>query len=64
MKIRKPFPILVLAGALAGCPAQHPGTPHSSADSTTELGARIYSGNCVICAPGLEEAVWRLLNTA
>ena len=24
----------------------------------------IYGGNCVICAPGLEEAVWRLLASA
>jgi len=26
--------------------------------------ATIYGGNCVICAPGLEEAVWRLLRNA
>jgi mono/diheme cytochrome c family protein len=49
MKIRRPFPILVLAGALTGCPAQHPGTPQSGSDPTAELGARIYSGNCVPC---------------
>ncbi|HLY19712.1 MAG TPA: inositol monophosphatase family protein [Bryobacteraceae bacterium] len=26
--------------------------------------ATIYSGNCVICAPGMEEAVWKLLGSA
>ena len=54
MIARPAFSILVLAGALAGCPGKHPGAPRSNAaapapPAVAELGARIYSGNCVPC---------------
>src|SRR5258708_1961795 len=49
MRTRNVLPILALSGALSACPAKHPGAPQSSSDSTAELGARIYSGNCVAC---------------
>jgi mono/diheme cytochrome c family protein len=50
--------ILALAGAVAGCPAKKPGAPAGnpialtaagSAAPAAEVGARIYSGNCVPC---------------
>lgn len=56
--------LLVLAGALAGCPAKKPGEPQGgpgaaaddasgggahAAGTSVQVGARIYSGNCVPC---------------
>jgi mono/diheme cytochrome c family protein len=42
--------ILALAGALAACPAKHPGKPQAaSAPPASDVGERIYSGNCVPC---------------
>jgi mono/diheme cytochrome c family protein len=39
-----------LAGALAACPANHPGKPQTgSAAAGSDAGERIYSGNCVPC---------------
>ena len=65
MSIRNVIIILVLAGALAGCSAKKkPGQPQATSDapaamaavaaggagpSAAEVGARIYSGNCVPC---------------
>ncbi len=53
MTARPAFSILVLAGALAGCPATHPGTPQGSSESpaaaVADRGARIYGGNCIAC---------------
>ena len=62
MCTRNVLTILVLAGALAACPAKKkpgepqasPGVPAATAaaaarDSAVEVGARIYSGNCVPC---------------
>ena len=63
MSIRNMIIILVLAGALAGCSAKKkPGRPQATAGATAalaasgdagpsaaEVGARIYSGNCVPC---------------
>ena len=54
MIARPAFSILVLAGALAGCPGKHPAAPESTAaapapSAVAELGARIYNGNCVPC---------------
>ena len=54
MIARPAFPILALAGALAGCPGKHPAAPGSNAaapasTAVAELGARIYNGNCVPC---------------
>src|SRR3979490_1644045 len=64
MSTRNVLIILVLAGALAACPAKKkPGAPQASSGapsataaaagdtgaSTAEVGARIYSGNCVPC---------------
>jgi mono/diheme cytochrome c family protein len=49
--------ILALAGLIAGCPAKKPGAPAGDpgartaggAASASDVGARIYSGNCVPC---------------
>jgi len=65
MCTRNVLTILVLAGALAACPAKKkpppgapqasPGAPAATAvaaaanDAAAEVGARIYSGNCVPC---------------
>jgi mono/diheme cytochrome c family protein len=65
MSIRNVIIILVLAGALAACSAKKkPGQPQAASDvpaataavvagdagpSAAEVGARIYSGNCVPC---------------
>src|ERR1700716_2318743 len=65
MSTRDVMIILVLAGALAGCSAKKkPGQPQATSDapaamaavaaggagpSAAEVGARIYSGNCVPC---------------
>lgn len=65
MSTRDVIIILVLAGALAGCSAKKkPGQPQATSDapaataavaaggagpSAAEVGARIYSGNCVPC---------------
>jgi len=63
MCTRNVLTILVLAGALAACPAKKkPGAPQASPgasaataaaaaanDAAAEAGARIYSGNCVPC---------------
>ena len=50
MRSRDTLPIVALAGLLAACPANHPGAPQTGAEaSTAELGAHIYSGNCVPC---------------
>jgi mono/diheme cytochrome c family protein len=62
---RNVLTILLLAGALAGCPAKKPAAPQASSSgraatadartvsagsaSAAEVGARIYSGNCVPC---------------
>ncbi len=56
MKTRNVLLVCALAGALAACPAKHPGVPQASAleagagaSSTAALGERIYNGNCVPC---------------
>ena len=60
MCTRRVLTILVLAGALAACPAKKkPGQPQADApaataaaaarDAAVETGARIYGGNCVPC---------------
>jgi mono/diheme cytochrome c family protein len=62
MCTRRVLTILLLAGALAACPAKKkPGEPQAGADApaataaaaaghgAAEAGARIYSGNCVPC---------------
>lgn len=52
MTIRCALSMLALAGALAGCPAKHPGTPPASSEppaAAANRGASIYSGNCVAC---------------
>jgi mono/diheme cytochrome c family protein len=63
MCTRNVLTILVLAGALAACPAKKkPGAPQASpgapaamaaagaaGPSAAEVGARLYSGNCVPC---------------
>ena len=62
MSTRKVLAILLVAAALACCaPRKKPGQPQAAADgsaaaaaadagpSTVEVGARIYSGNCVPC---------------
>jgi len=65
MMTRKVLAILVLAGALAACSAKtpsasaaHPGAPTPSAETltassggapSTEVGERIFDGNCVAC---------------
>ena len=63
MSTRNVLAILLLAGALAACSAKKkPGEPQASSGvftataaardggpSTAEIGARIYSGNCVPC---------------
>jgi mono/diheme cytochrome c family protein len=42
--------MLALTGALAACPAKHPGKPQAgSALPAANAGERIYSGNCVPC---------------
>lgn len=49
--------ILALAGVIAGCPAKNPGAPQASPSGLTvgsaapasDVGARIYNGNCVPC---------------
>ncbi len=41
---RSPLSILALAGTLAACSAKTPG-----ANQATEVGARIFNGNCVAC---------------
>jgi len=64
MRTRKVLTILMLAGALAACPAKKkPGEPQADSgapaatagasaagrSAAAEVGARIYSGNCVPC---------------
>jgi mono/diheme cytochrome c family protein len=61
MSMRNVLAILLLAAAIAACSAKKkPGEPQASAgaataaaaaagDATAEVGARIYSGNCVPC---------------
>jgi mono/diheme cytochrome c family protein len=59
MRSRNLLPLLALSGALAGCPAKHPGTPRANSEppkapasvapASAELGARIYGGNCAAC---------------
>ena len=66
MRTRNVLTILVLAGALAACPAKKkPGEPQAGSDvpaatataaasaagwsGAAEVGARMYSGNCVPC---------------
>jgi mono/diheme cytochrome c family protein len=66
MRTRNVLTILVLAGALAACPAKKkPGEPQAGSDApaataaaaasdagrsaAAEVGARMYSGNCVPC---------------
>jgi mono/diheme cytochrome c family protein len=64
MRTRNVLTILVLAGALAACPAKKkpgepqadPGAPAATAaasaagrSAAAEVGARMYSGNCVPC---------------
>jgi mono/diheme cytochrome c family protein len=55
---RNVLTILALAGVIAGCPAKNPGAPGGdpgalngagSAAPAADVGARIYSGNCVPC---------------
>jgi mono/diheme cytochrome c family protein len=54
---RNVLTILALAGVIAGCPAKNPGAPEGdpaahtagSAAPASDVGARIYSGNCVPC---------------
>jgi mono/diheme cytochrome c family protein len=42
--------LLALTGALAACPAKHPGKPQAGgAAAASDVGERIYSGNCVPC---------------
>lgn len=46
----KMMTIAALAGALAACPAKHPGKPQAGgAAEASDAGERIYSGNCVPC---------------
>jgi mono/diheme cytochrome c family protein len=50
MSPRNVLTILVLTGALAACSAKSPGAPQAgSVAPDVEIGARIYSGNCVPC---------------
>lgn len=46
----KMLAIAALSGALVACPARHPGKPRAGASAeTSDVGERIYSGNCVPC---------------
>jgi mono/diheme cytochrome c family protein len=46
----KALTLLALTGALAACPAKHPGKPQTAgAAGASDVGERIYSGNCVPC---------------
>jgi mono/diheme cytochrome c family protein len=57
MTCRNALTILALAGVIAGCPAKKPGAPQASPGGLTvgsaapasDVGARIYNGNCVPC---------------
>jgi mono/diheme cytochrome c family protein len=54
MRTRNLLPLLALSGALAACPAKHPGAPRANSElpnapASAHLGARIYEGNCAAC---------------
>jgi mono/diheme cytochrome c family protein len=49
MARRNLLSILALAGVLAACSAKSPGTTQASPGAPTEVGERIFNGNCVAC---------------